>query len=220
MGGFFARDKFVSSENGSPINIFELVRVDGVPNLDIDWIMGGSIPAYRSITDWLKMHNVGMIVSLTIEKIKLGRNINHIPNCFNETEWLDSDLEEKDLADFQIEHVPIADANCPTRQNAEKLLKIVSDYRHDHPDKKVYFHCWAGRGRTCTAVVYILMKLYGLSLSEAETLLAKQYEQFKLTEPQKMFLRGDIDESDMEYLNFIDPIIKTPKDHKCFESFL
>jgi len=55
-----------------------------------------------------------MIVSLTIEKLKSGGNINHVPFAHDDTEWIDADFEESELNDFIVEHVPIADAFFPT----------------------------------------------------------------------------------------------------------
>ena len=42
-------------------------------NPDIEYIIAGNIPAYKSILNWLKEKDVGMIVFLTIEKLKPGK---------------------------------------------------------------------------------------------------------------------------------------------------
>ena len=214
-GGYVSKEKFVS-QDGGPLNCYHAVAPISRPDLDIDWIYAGNIPAYRSILDWLKIRDVGMIISLTIEKLKVGRNINHVPFDFDNTEWIDSDIEEKDLSDFVIEHIPIADAYYPIPIYAEKLLQIVSEYRQNYPHKKIYFHCWVGGGRTCTAVVYILMKLYNLSLEEAQTLVHNQYDKFKLKPAQLAFLEGD-KPSPADIINS-EPDIKTPTGHKCYDS--
>ena len=157
-----------------------------------------------------------MIVSLTIEKLKVGRNINHIPfDHKDSTQWLDSDLEESNLEDFIIEHIPIVDTYYPTQENCEKLIQIITDYRiSENPNKKIYFHCWAGKGRTCTVVIYILMKLYNLSFNDATFLVGKNYSGCSTKDAQYRFLKGGYSlEGDIVD---IQPIIKTPKDHSCY----
>ena len=210
-GGYVSKNKLVSTD-GRPQN---LLRLDN-SKLDIEWIMGGNIPISSSILEWLRLMNVKMIVSLTIEKLKSGRNINHVPFDHDNTEWTDADFEQSELNDFIVEHVPIADGFFPTVENAQKLLEIVTNFRNKYPKEKVYFHCWAGRGRTCTAVIYILMKLYDLSFDEAKDVVWNSYfNQFKLSDYQEKFLKGG-QMNDSELLNS-QPIKKTPLDHVCYK---
>ena len=210
-GGFVSKDKFVSKhENtkGNPINSFLLYDRDH----DVEWISGGSFPVTKSVLHWLKIIHVKVIVTLTIEPIKLGRNINHVPFDHDCTEWTDCDLTEEDLDGFELIHIPIADAMFPTPENAAKLLEVAQ--RCKEQKLRTYFHCWQGRGRTCTSVIYILMKLYNLNFDQAYSIVHWKYHSIKLTPAQCKFLKGE-ELNDTDMIN-TEPIIKTPSDHKCF----
>lgn len=213
MGGYQSKERLVRPD-GSPK--FSISFSD--EEFDVKWIMGGCIPAYRSTFDWLKDNNVGMIITLTIDKLKPGRNINHVPFEHDNTQWTDSDLTDpEDLTEFVIEHVPIADACPPTPANAELLVKVVSNYRNTHPDKKIYFHCWGGSGRTCTAIIYVLMKMYNLTFERALKII-RTYALFRgnypLKKAQESFLKREALPDG--YDKHSEPIVKTPTDHKCY----
>ena len=144
MGGIINKDKLVS-ENGKPATFF---RMSGnIGDQSLNWICGGNIPPFHDCLNYLATNgNVGMIMSLTIEPIKSGRNIDHIPYDFVRTKWVNGDDNlDKTLTQFHILHVPIADTGFPTEENAKIILDGVKKYHETHPDKSVYFHCWAGQ---------------------------------------------------------------------------
>ena len=183
----------------------------------LNWISGGCFPAFCSSLDYLyNKENVGLIITLTIEPIKSGRNINHVPFDHDETEWVNGDenLEEK-LSNFETLHIPIADVGFPTKEYIDRLAKTVEEYHQNNPIKSVYFHCWAGRGRTSLAIIYILMRMYKMNSNAAIELVKKCNRECKLSEYQLKFIKGmDLSLEDLE--NFAS-IIKTPSDHECFK---
>jgi|SRR5579872_2618218 len=208
-GGYVAKEKFVHRENGTPLYYFSLDDV-------YQWICGGCYPVTTSVFNWLEINNVGMIVTLTIDPLHPGRCINHLPKGNDsDIEWTDSDFVLEDTNNFVIEHIPIHDASYPTKDNLQKLFDVVTKFRQEQPDKKVYFHCWAGKGRTCTIICEILMRMYGLSYKNAVDVIYKKYPNIRLSDAQNIFLQRDDDISvfDDEEL---EPKIYTPDTHKCY----
>lgn len=207
MGGHIGKDKLVSKD-GSPKNILKLHN--------FEWIYGGSFPGYKSTFDYLQKKGIKLIITLTIEPIRVGRNINHIPHTHIDTEWINSDLEEEDLERFDIIHIPIADGSYPTASNASRLLNIVTEYRKTNPKDKIYFHCWLGKDRTCMIIIYILMKLYNMTYDNAYMRVKQDYKIIKLTPEQHKFL-NNLSFSSKEIINS-QPIVKTPKNHECYDN--
>ena len=202
-GGIVSKNKFVS-ENGELIGFFRC------SDQSTNWICGGCFPAFSSSLDYLISENIGLSVTLTLEPIKSGRNINHVPSNHDCTEWVDGDDLEDKLKNFSTLHIPIDDAGFPTEENAIKLLEGVQKYHQENPNKSVYFHCWAGKGRTSLAICYILIKMYDMNCDDAINRVMKYNSRCNLSPSQLDFLRGNIKSEDV-------PIIKTPSDHKCYQ---
>lgn len=209
-GGYVAKEKFVDKD-GYPLYYFSL-------DDEYQWICGGCYPITTSVFDWLKLNNVGMIVTLTLDSLHPGRCIDHLPKGNNsDIEWTDTDFTLEDMNNFVIEHVPIHDASYPTKNNLQKLFDVVMKFRQEQPTKKVYFHCWAGRGRTCTIICEILMKMHGLSYEKAVDTVYRKYPTIRLTDRQKEFLQRDDSDSVFEdSTEELEPNIHTPTDHKCY----
>ena len=201
-GGQISKDRMIC--HGKPKNTVEM-----------NWLCGGSFPGWKEGFKYLEEINVKLIVTLTIEPIKIGRNINHQPIAYDDTEWCDSDLEEQDLSRFNIVHIPIADGGVPTDVNIEKLLLLVKEFRNTYPTSKAYFHCWLGRGRTCTILMYLLMHLNNMTYDDAYQQLQNQYSLIKLSPVQIKFLKN-IPLTDEEIIQS-QPIIKTPADSWCYD---
>ena len=212
-GGLISKDKFISKDTGGPKNIFNLSH-----DKRLDWIYGGSFPGYKSTFDYLQNVGIKLIITLTIEPIKSGRNINHVPHSHDDTEWMDSDLDDDDLQRFKIIHIPIADTGFPTITNANRLLQTITTYRLDHPKSKVYFHCWLELGRTCTSIIYILMKTYNMTYNEAYSNIQRQYKLVKVGMKQFKFLNS-IAFTNEDIINS-QPTIKTPKNHECYKGII
>lgn len=213
-GGKISKSKFVS-ENGKPVNFFRLCGV--ISNQTLNWICGGYFFGVFDALDYLANNeNVGLVVSLTIEQIKSGRNINHVPFNHEETEWIDGDMElEKQFGKFEILHVPITDTGFITEKNAIRLIEEVQKYHKNNPNKSVYFHCWTGKGKTLLAIVYVLMKMYDID-SEKVVSIVKHYNTMcRLSEYQYQLLKGN--KMSAEQLEVYMPIIKTSLDHKCYK---
>jgi protein tyrosine/serine phosphatase len=203
MGGRVSKDKFVNDE-GEPLNFF---RLSSYP-----WICGGSAPYFHESLDFLKKQHIGLIVTLTISPLVSGRNINHMPYDFGDIEWTDSD--DIDLSSFNLLHIPIADAGFLTDEMANKLINELSSYHTLNPSKGVYFHCWAGKGRTSLAIIYILMKMMNISYKDADEMVRSENKGYKLSLYQRNYLSGEsITEEEKKVF---EPIIKTPPNHACY----
>lgn len=210
MGGSVSKDNFVV--DGVPTRYFKMQK-------EYSWISGGLFPAFTEIYDFLENENIGLIVTLTLDPIKPGRNINHIPFDFENIEWCDTDITSEVYNNltkkFEFFHVPIADAGPPTPENAELLFNKVKEYHEANPTKGVYFHCWLGRGRTTLAVVYFLMRYYDMTYAKACRKVSKYYSHAKLTEYQVPWLNNEpiSDENIEKFL----PVNRTPQDHNCYK---
>lgn len=204
MGGEISKEQLVCKD-GCPSSYLRLTKED------CNWLCKGSIPCFQENIDFLKNQNVGMIVSLTIEKLKPGLNINHVPYDFNSTEWVFGDLIDIE-ENFVHEHIPCADNGHFHSSQASKLIECVEQYHKSNPEKLVYLHCWAGRGRASTAMRYILQKLYKYTFYDTNEMVEHNPK-----EAQKLFLKGKEIPKDMEELYY--PEIRTPKDHKCWDLF-
>lgn len=209
------REQQVDDNGEGPALFFTLDQRD-----DTKWICGGSYPSYKTIFDFLERQGVKTIVTLTLEPIKLGRNINHQheETWFGGTQWCEADLEEKDLHRFEFVHIPISDTGFPTDDNADKIRQVAERLMREQ--KKTYFHCWAGRGRTCTTIIYVLMQLCQMNYDQAHAFVREKCEHILLTGVQEMFLKGTFDEND-RWTKFVreyhHPFVDTPAHHRCFE---
>lgn len=204
--GSVLRSQWLNDEKTGPHHYF---RLEG----EYAWIHGGAFPAQKQIFKYLREQGVDRIVTLTVERVKTGRNINHQPEDFYLAQWTDSDLEESDLEQFEFMHVPIVDMGFPTPENASKLLEIAKQSISEK--KTVYFHCWAGRGRTCTAIMHILMNLHGMSFAVAKQKIQKSTPHFDLKPAQISFLTQD-DDFPKYIQSFFVPRVLTPVHERCY----
>ncbi len=206
MGGALSKKDLLNEDQTGPDHHFQL---EG----EYDWIHGGMIPAFKTIIKFLKQKEIKRIVSLTIEPVKIGRNINHQQIDFSCAEWVDSDLDIADFEGFEMIHVPISDGCFPNEENARKLLEIGKESKEKNIG--TYFHCWAGRGRTCTSIMHVLMQIYGKDVNESSEIIKKVNENFDLKPAQLSFLNKD--ENYCNYLPaFYEPLLLTPRDAKCY----
>lgn len=209
--------KLVDAKTHAPSTFYELPRIS--EEEDYSWMCGGCAPCFRSSLEYLiKTQNVGLIVSLTIAPLKSGRFINHIPfnhsGADDETEWTDTDDIDDVLSAVEICHIPTADSGMIVETS--KLIDIVKAYHEAHPDKKVYFHCWGGKGRTSVALIYYLMMVHNKTYHDARNIIYECNPKMKLSYLQQNFLQNKpIDASDI--LKY-EPVIKTPPNHKCYRT--
>jgi len=207
--------KLVDAKTHAPITFYELPRISAEE--EYSWMCGGCAPCFRASLEYLiKTQNVGLIVTLMIAPLKAGRLINHVPynheGTDDETEWTDTDDIVDLLSTVEICHIPVADAGMIVETN--KLVDTVKAYHEARPDKKVYFHCWGGKGRTSVALIYYLMTVHSKSYNDACQMIYKCNPRMKLSSVQWNFLQSEpIAESD---ISMYEPIIKTPPDHKCY----
>ena len=118
------------------------------------------------------------------------------------------------LKDGHVVHIPVADAGPIFPQQAERLLATIRDRS---AAGKIYIHCWQGRGRTFTALSYILQRIHQLTFEEAfDVIVAAKDSLYNAPKPvQFKWLRtGEISEEDM--IAF-EPICKTPENHTVWE---
>lgn len=206
-GGLVSRDQLVDKCDGQPSTFFIL--------REYSWICGGSIPCFEPTLNYLiQMRDVGLIVTLTLNPLMSGRNINHVP-CTEDgdcTEWTDGDQIDDILKGIQVCHIPTADGGMIT--DTDKLVQTVKTFHDMYPEKRVYFHCWAGMGRTSTAMIYYLMTVYGESYAKAKNIVGTSNRQMRLSACQRQFLEFGI-VSDADKLMY-EPVIRTPSNHRCF----
>lgn len=220
MGGNVSKTKFVNPSSYTVCHYFE---IDGYP------LCGGMAPVYYEMLVQLSVHNVGLIVTTMIEPLHGGRTIDHKPFGFetgdDNTEWTegDSDIEivAKSLG-MELYHAPVADAGIPTSAITEKLITKVKEFHAAFPEKKIYVHCWQGKKRTSLVLIILLREVFGVSAEDATELLFKYNNRFQRNAFQShqwnyvasaefpMLAEGiyDVEKND--------PVIKTPKDHKCY----
>ena len=204
MGGEVSKRDLVI-EDGKPRNFF---RLEG----EFSWICGGAIPAFNENIEFLKKKNIKHIVSLCIDPLKYGLNINHAPFDHDHTEWVLGD--DLDLNSFNLHHVPMADAGCLYEEQAKNLLRVMREIQEK--EENIYLHCWLGKGRTATAILYTLMNLYNKTLDGVfQILIAASPKHEDVLKPvQLKFLKGK-KMTEQEFETFL-PIIKTPSDHKVW----
>jgi hypothetical protein len=192
----------------------------------------GSYPGYKCTLDYLYGIGVRTIVTLTVEPLQARPlAINHVPmNHDTETQWIaDSDITAEDLARFELVHIPIADRQRPTDENAQRLLQFARGFVERNSEKVglfseerwprqwVYFHCWGGKGRTLTAVMYLMMQLYEKSHNDAYGWLYHRvgpHNLHKRSDSQFHFLDGLAPSKAEEEL--MEPVVKTPLTHPCY----
>jgi atypical dual specificity phosphatase len=64
-------------------------------------------------------------------------------------------------------HIDWRDMSTPQRRDIERMLAEVKKYMDENPSKAVVFHCYAGKGRTGTAIAAFLIKYHGMGGVEA-----------------------------------------------------
>ena len=192
---------------------------DGKPTREVRctskhaFLFGGPFITCNEHINYLKANNVGMIVTLTIEPIKSGLNINHVPHSFDDTEWtFVDDSVVKSLVDFELLHVPIADSYFITEDNKNKLCDGIKSYHEKNPNKKVYVHCWTGKGRTSLAICVYLWTANNLTLDEVKLF----YPNICVSSVQEKYLtRKSLSKEEYKYS---EPVIRTPADHACYRA--
>lgn len=205
-GGVISKMKMIR-EDGEPVTFLQL-------NEPYDWICGGTIPCFRETLNFLKGKQVKLIVSLTLDPLKAGLNINHVPFDHDQTEWTFGDDIRADLEYFEHLHVPTADAG--PLFDGPRLVEFLQDFRQRNPDAKVYFHCWLGKGRTTTAIFYVLMKMYNKTCEEVEKILG--YEICSRLKPSQIkFLENSFDSLCQQDIETFKPEVRTPFDHPVYK---
>lgn len=207
MGGLVTREKLVNETTGGPWNYFE---IPGTP------YCGSSFLAYKELLRYVRDQGVGLVVTLTVEPLKSGRNVNHyLPHLSDETEWIDADqdlMSSDEAKDLEFLHVPIDDGEAPTADAADLLLTKVRDYRRRHPEKKVLLHCWRGSGRTSSAVAYLMREIDGIEFEETRKRLSSCNRHYKMCPAQHAFASSSITNPAKGL-----PVVQTPGNHRCYE---
>lgn len=124
-------------------------------------IAGGSFPGTKDCLDRLKDMGFGVIITCIVSPLAPGRFINHVPLNHENTEWSEEELQGEHLNHFRLIHVPVADGFGPTSEILTYFREQLNLLREsvDERDKNVYIHCWGGKGRTNTMVIFALMEL-------------------------------------------------------------
>jgi len=116
------------------------------PSLIIDGIYVGS--AFNAIDyKWLKANQIGLIVNVTSDIS------NYYPNDFAYVRYETDDLETGAVGDFLDNFVQLIELN---------------------PSKKVLVHCFAGKSRSASLVLYYLIKKHGMGFDQALAFLKEK----------------------------------------------
>lgn len=189
---------------------------------NLDWLMGGSFPGYKCVLDYLYDVGVRTIITLLLEPIKPGRNINHQSYNHKGTEWVESDVSVEDLSKFSVINIKVADGGYMKLAVINELLVIIRELAEKNKNildplekHKVYIHCWAGRGRTTMAIILILTKIYGVDYKNALNWVSDHGGEPLLSPIQTNFLQNK--QLYKEYIEYSQPIIRTPSDHECYK---
>lgn len=201
MGGRVSRENFVTPE-GKPVHYFEIPQTR---------LAGGAFPISRECLEFLERKGVGLIVTLTLEPLRSGRNINHqtcVDREIDETskscpEFVDADpdLMSSEVASrIEFFHLPLPDGGVPNEEQITQLLDRLIEFRDrsltseaEKQKKKILFHCWAGGGRTSTILILLLQRLHGMGFWDARALVAAHNPRFRLTEDQTQFFKNQIE---------------------------
>ncbi len=206
VGGKCGKHSLLQEDDGyKPTNFFRLSDDKG-------WLCGGCIPIFHESLAYLKAENIGLIITLTIDSIRIGRNINHVPYDFEHTLWADSD--DINLSEFKVVHIPVTDAYPFYGENSTLFLTTLREYHIANPGKSVYITGWS-KNRSGFACIYALMKFWKLDFHNAYTEVREHIEGFQLSDFQKKYLNNkELTELDIYNSK---PIVRTPQDHECFQ---
>jgi hypothetical protein len=205
MGGQQSKTTFICG-NGSISDYFNLPE-------PYNWISSGPFPAFSEMLDCLENDGVGAVVTLTLEKVHPGLVINHQPVEFDDTEWTYSDVIGLDR--FTWFHCPIQDGGWPSSDTWDSIKSSILTYHAQYPDKKIYIHCWAGKGRCWAVILKLLTEIGPMSLRQAYSIAASIKAPLKINSNQTTFLENK--EFISEQLSNNIPQIKTHLDSECYK---
>lgn len=111
---------------------------------------------------------------------------------------------ESGVAPVSHYHIDWRDRSTPDRREIERMLVFVKSFMDCNPTKGVVFHCYAGKGRTGTAIAAYLIKYQDMKGCEAIQFVRK-------------FRRGSIETREQErwlvdYYNHLHPS-ETPESY-------
>lgn len=192
MGNFQSSDKFINLKTKP--NGFTIPKnfVHFQKDQKLSWLCGGAFPASYELLYFLKEFEVKTIVTLLLEPVKLGWNINHNKGNYL---WFE---ENPLIKEFNWIPITMVDEGIPS---IEDLKKLVALSKKD----KIYVHCWDGDNRTRFILRFLMMQ-EGLSLEETDFYLKLG----DITINQRKFLLNE------EVKEIPENKILTPPDHECY----
>lgn len=105
--------------------------------------------------------------------------------------------EDQGAESLQNIHVDWRDRSTPERRHIEAMLVKVKEYMDQNPSKSVVFHCYAGKGRTGTAIAAFLIKYHGMTGIESINYVRKFRKGSIETREQERWL--------VDYYNSLNP---------------
>lgn len=219
MGGVQPKSKFVCPRTGEMRHFFRLPP-------PYDWLCGGAVPAFHECMDRLVRERVGLVVTLLLEPLQNGRNINHMPaGAPNETQWVDGDgdlldkvmLSSAPGTDIGFVHVPVAVGAPLTIPWTTALCDVVGQFRRIDSERGVFVHCWQGKDRTSVALATLLMHFTALTPEAAISVVQQANKRFDLNWYQREWIFHETAWTVAIDNPAFEPTIHTPREHPCYK---
>lgn len=178
----------------------------GHPN--VNWLCGGPLPSNPDVFNFLEAFGVKVIVTLLLEPVKIGWNINHLNEKFELTNYFLLEQENKEFVNkFSWYHLSIPDKGIPTEEDFKNFAGFLDNWPKS-VQNKIYIHCWDGLNRTFFMLSWILMK-YGNWTSDQ---VYNIFNKTKMSVNQNSYLTGVPIAEDKIILKKI----LTPPDAECY----
>lgn len=162
MGGKVSRSKLINDQ-GKPSTFWK------IPISESQYLYGSCLPVTNAQMKFFQDEcYIGMIVTLTLEPLKAGRNINHSTESSTNPEYHDCDVDLLDNISMKLLHIPVQDGYPPTTENMKFPFRVEKVNEVVLSGKNVLVHCWGGKGRTSTMISGYL--IYYLKTSPAEAI--------------------------------------------------
>lgn len=175
-------------------------------------VWGGCFPVRREHMEYLRGIGVTLIITLTPNPLRGGRIVNFVPG------YLDPSFVDvpRDLYSHYGEiaslHIPIADQKAPTGRAMRHIARAIQT--EIDLGGGVYVHCWAGGGRTRTAIAGWMRSVW--RMDEARTVV----EHERVTAVQLAYVLADtFPDNDNPTLPPDYPFLLHPDDKAATESY-
>jgi len=179
-------------------------------------VIGMGVPVLNEHLLSLQLMNVGLLISLCLEPLHPGRNINHQPSDKITVEYT---MVDKNLWDgvsgINLLHLPISDGYPPTSACMKRFLQETQ--KTIDSGKRVAIHCWQGKGRTATVIAGYLIYEHHFRPMEAIDFV-RDLCPGAINSVQMSYLTNEAFPENTEEENQPKPEILTPPHLSCYQS--